>query len=83
MPGADASQFIQFRKANAVQNGDTQRGDPKSVNRLTQYVPQLSAASSIPKFLPSLTLKNTRVLLQAPINVDTFAKKNSPHQNCA
>ena len=83
MPGADASQFTQFRKANAVQKGDTQQSDPKSVNRLTQYVPHLSVASSIPKFLPSLTLKNTRPLVQARINVDTFPKKHSFQQNCS
>lgn len=55
MPGSDASQFTRFKKANAVQKGDTQQSDPKSVNRLTQYIPRLSAASDRNEFLPSLT----------------------------
>jgi hypothetical protein len=55
MPGSDASQFTRFKKANATQRGDTQQSDSKSVNRLTQYVPRLSGASGVGKFLSSLT----------------------------
>jgi hypothetical protein len=58
MPTADASEYTKFKKANAVQKGDSQQSDPKSVNRLTQYIPQLSGAYSTDKFLPSLTTKN-------------------------
>lgn len=67
MPGADASQFTQFKKAYTVSNTSVV-GSPygKSVNRLTQRVIPLSAAISFPDsgpansiFLPSLTLKNT------------------------
>ena len=57
MPGSDASQFTRFKKANAVQRGDTQASDPKSVNRLTQYVPHLTGASSHTLFLSSLRPK--------------------------
>jgi hypothetical protein len=84
MPGtADASQYTQFKKANAVQRGDTQVSDPKSVNRLTQYVPKLSFASNSTKFLSSLTNKNTRPLVPTPINVDFSGKKQSSKQNCS
>jgi hypothetical protein len=55
MPGSDASQFTRFKKASAVQRGDTQQSDPKSVNRLTQYIPRLSGISGLGKFLSSLT----------------------------
>ncbi len=59
MPGADASQFTQFKKANSIQKGDTQQNDPKSMNRLTQYVPRLTGASNSTKFLSSITKTNT------------------------
>ncbi len=59
MPGADASQFTRFKKANSIQKGDTQQNDPKSVNRLTQYVPRLTGASNSTKFLSSITKTNT------------------------
>ena len=82
MPGADASQFTQLKKASAAYRGPP-RSDLKSTNRLTQYVTPLSTASNEEKFLPSLTLKNTRPILAARINVDTFAKKHSLKQNCS
>jgi len=82
MPGADASQFTQLKKASANYRGPP-RSDLKSTNRLTQYVVPLSVSSDEQKFLPSLSLKNTRPLLLASINVDTFAKKQSSKQNCA
>lgn len=68
MPGSDASQFTRFKKAIAVQRGDTQQSDPKSVNRLTQYIPQLSNVSSTREFLSSLTAKTTRPITRDPIN---------------
>ena len=59
MPGSDASQFTRFKKAIAVQRGDTQQTDPKSVNRLTNYIPRLSNVSCTNKFLSSLTKKSS------------------------
>ena len=82
MPGADASQFTQLKKASANSRGPP-RSDLKSTNRLTEYVTPLSNASNEDKFLPSLTLKNTLSLVPARINVDTFAKKQSLKQNCS
>jgi hypothetical protein len=66
MPGADASQFTQLKKAYTVSNVSVASNSyGKSVNRLTQRVLPLSAAVSISNsgppnglFLPSLTLKN-------------------------
>jgi hypothetical protein len=66
MPGSDASQFTRFKRANAIQKGDTQASDTKSVNRLTQYTPHLSAASNSVKFLSSLTAKSTTPLFLPP-----------------
>jgi hypothetical protein len=84
MPGtADASQYTQFKKANTIQRGDTQTSDPKSVNRLTQYVPKMSVASNSTKFLSSSTNKYTTPLVPAPINVDFSGKKQSSKQNCS
>ena len=54
MPGADSSQFTRYKKLMAVQCGDKQSEDPKSVNRLTQYNSPVSTCS-LTKFLPSLT----------------------------
>ena len=58
MPGADASQYTKFKKHSANQRGDTQQTDPKSVNRLTQYISRVSNVSSVGEFLPSLTKGN-------------------------
>ena len=55
MPGADASQYTSFKKYSANQRGDTQTTDPKSVNRLTQYIPRVSNVLNLGGFLPSLT----------------------------
>jgi hypothetical protein len=76
MPGADASQFTQLKKANAVAAGKNAGSpDGKSVNRLTQYVIPLSAAVSFPDsgpassiFLPSLTLKDITPLFRFRLN---------------
>jgi hypothetical protein len=54
MPGSDASQYTRFKKYVAVQSGDTQASDPKSVNRLTQYVSRVTNLSSTKEFLSSL-----------------------------
>lgn len=82
MPGSDASQFTRFKKANAIQKGDSQTSDPKSVNRLTQYTPQLSAASSRRKFLSTLTAKSTAPVTRDPINFQSaFGKLTFPHPN--
>ena len=68
MPGSDASQYTRFKKASAIQRGDTQQSDPKSVNRLSQYVPRLSNVSSTREFLSSLTEKSSRPIIRNPIN---------------
>jgi hypothetical protein len=84
MPGSDASQFTRFKKANAVQKGDTQASDSKSVNRLTQYTPHLSAASNSVKFLSTLTEKFTAPVTRDPINFQSaFGKRGTLHQNCS
>ena len=82
MPGSDASQFTQFKKANAVQKTPL-RGDLKSVNRLTQYVSPLSFASDQVKFLASLTNKTSTPLTQSPINTNYGGKKEGLKQNCS
>ena len=84
MPGSDASQFISLKKARAVQHGDTQASDPKSVNRLTQYTPQLSAVSNTTKFLPTLFPKQTGPVTRDPINFQSaFGKPTVPHPNAS
>ena len=57
MPGADASQFTQLKKAIAIQ-GTSLTSKSKSTNKLSYYNPKLSAAnaSSLSKFIP-LVLK--------------------------
>jgi len=82
MPGSDASQFTRFKKANAIQSGDTQQSDPKSVNRLTQYVPRLSNVSSTREFLSSLTAKSTRPITRDPLNFQSGnGKQKVAHPN--
>ena len=82
MPGSDASQFTRFKKANAVQRGDTQQSDPKSVNRLTQYIPKLTVASDSIQFLQSLTNKSITGLTRDPVNFQSSAGKPTvPHPN--
>ena len=81
MPGSDASQFTQLKKASAVQRGPL-RSDFKSTNRLTQFVTHLSAISDEKKFLASLTAKDTRPIIPAPINIDFRGKKRSLLGNC-
>jgi hypothetical protein len=84
MPGSDASQFTRFKKANAVQKGDTQTSDPKSVNRLTQYTPHLTAASSRGGFLSTLTAKTTTPITSNPIKFQSaFGKPTVPHPNAS
>ena len=70
MPGADSSQFTRFKKLTAIQCGDTQSKDPKSVNRLTQYTSPVSTCS-LSKFLPSLR-KNVSGGKQLPPGTFTF-----------
>ena len=82
MPGSDASQFTQLKKASAVQRGPL-RSDLKTTNHLTQFVPHLSAVSSEKKFLSTLTFKIGRPLVPIPINKDFAGKKHSSLQNCA
>jgi len=80
MPGSDASQFTRFKKAVAVQRGETQQTDPKSVNRLTQYTPHLSNVSSTKEFLSSLTEKSTRPITRDPINFQSaYGKRKVVH----
>jgi hypothetical protein len=84
MPGSDASQFTRFKKANAVQKGDTQATDSKSVNRLTQYTPHLTAASSTTEFLSTLTAKTTTPITRDPIKFQSaFGKSTIPHPNAS
>jgi len=56
MPGADASQFTQLKKALAIQ-GSAISPTAKSINRLTVFKPKLSAANSksLTTFMPSVT----------------------------
>jgi hypothetical protein len=82
MPGSDASQFTQMKKASAAQRGPS-RSDLKSTNRLTQHVTHLSGVSDEKKFLSSLTEKNTTPITRVPINRDFPGKKHSSLQNCA
>ena len=82
MPGSDASQFTRFKKASAVQRSDTQQNDPKSVNRLTQYVPRLSNISSTREFLSSLTEKTTQPITRDPLNFQSsYGKPKVVHPN--
>ena len=75
MPTADASQFTRFKRVSAVQYGDTQSIDPKSVNRLTQYNSRLSNISVLTSFLPTPTEKSAQPQVKFPFNYPTFAKK--------
>jgi hypothetical protein len=82
MPGSDASQFTRFKKANSVQRGDTLATDSKSVNRLTQYTPRLTAASSTEEFLSTLTAKLSKPITRDPIKFQSaFGKPTVPHPN--
>jgi hypothetical protein len=85
MPGSDASQFTQFKRANAVyQKGDSLATDPKSVNRLTQFTPFLSGARNTNEFLATLTAKSTAPNTRDPINFQSaFGKRSTVHQNCS
>jgi len=84
MPGSDASQFTRFKKANAVQRGDSQHSDPKSVNRLTQYTSHLTAASDSVTFLSTLTAKSTAPVIHDLINFQSaFGKPKVSHPNAS
>jgi hypothetical protein len=76
MPRSDASQFTQFKRANAVQGGNT------PVSRLTQFTPRLTASHSIYEFLPSLSSKYTTPITRDPIN---FGSRYTGlrNQNCS
>jgi len=84
MPGSDASQFTRFKRANAIQRGDSQQRDSKSVNRLTQYVPRLSGAWGVNNFLSSLQKvddasgtsgsSDTRVIIITPTDLANGSK---------
>jgi hypothetical protein len=82
MPGADASQYTQLKKAAAVQS-DPVRPDGKNITHLTQFVPRLSGVVRVGTFLPSLTIKFTRPLVPSRINTDFAGKKESLKQNCS
>ncbi len=81
MPGSDASQFIQMKKALAVQRNIV-RNDMKSINHLTQYTPDLSSVNTQQEFLPSLTSKTSYPLTRFGINVDFSGKKHGQLQKC-
>jgi len=84
MPGSDASQFTRFKKANAVQKGDTQATDSKSVNRLTQYIPKVTAGSSRTEFLSTLTAKTTTPITHDPVNFQSaFGKPKISHPDAS
>jgi hypothetical protein len=76
MPRSDASQFTQFKRANAVQGGNT------PVSRLTQFTPRLTATRSIDEFLPSLSSKNTTPITRESINFES-SYTGLRHQNCS
>lgn len=82
MPGSDASQFTRFKKANAVQNGDNRLTDSKSITRLTQYIPRLTAASSRSEFLSTLTSKSITLITRDDMNFkSTKGESTIPHPN--
>jgi hypothetical protein len=58
------------------------RSDLKATNRLTNFVPKLSAISDEKKFLASLTQKRTTPIIKIPINFDFSGKKRSLLRNC-
>jgi hypothetical protein len=53
---SDASQFTEYRRRLAIQNGDTQQQDPKSINKFTLFSPSVSVLS-LSKFLGNPTSK--------------------------
>lgn len=78
MPGADSSEFTRFKKLTAIQCGDTQSKDPKSVNRLTQYTSPVSTCS-LSKFLPSLrkNVSGGEQAAEPPLPLGTFTFKTT------
>lgn len=71
MPTPDASQFIRFKKNQAIQSNNQPLIYNKSITHLYQPVPTTSALTD---FLPSFTNKKTSPLKYVPINVDTAPK---------
>lgn len=67
MPTADASQFIQKKKFQAVQNRALTSG-PKLITHLYTFVPR---ASGLVDFLPSFTNKNSNPKTFTTINIKT------------
>jgi len=69
MPGADSSQYIEFKKRAAAARKPT-------AERNNQPVAQVTGAKEMTKFLPSLTIKNTSTVNQYfPINVGVPTNK--------
>ncbi len=62
MPTVDASQFTRFRKVNAFLCGDTQKSDPKSVNRLSSHNTRLTETCNLKNFLPTPSEKSAQPL---------------------
>lgn len=84
MPTTSASEFIRFKRVVAIQHGDTQARDPKSVNRLTQYNSRLSNVSSLTEFVTTPSLKSAQPRVQFPFNYKTFIGKiGRVHQRCS
>lgn len=78
MPTVDASQFVRFKRVNAVQ-GPTK--GPKSVNRLTAYNTPLSETAVLTSFLPTPTMKSAQPLTL--VSKSVLGKLGLLHQRCS
>jgi hypothetical protein len=56
MPMSDSSQFTEYRRRLAIQNGDTQQQDPKSITKFSTFSPRVSVLD-LTKFLGNPTYK--------------------------
>lgn len=53
---SDSSQFTEYRRRLAIQNGDTQQQDPKSITKFSVFTPRVSVLD-LSKFLGNPTYK--------------------------
>jgi hypothetical protein len=78
MPTVDASQFVRFKRVNAVQRVI---GDSKSVNRLTAYNIHLSDTAVLTSFLSTPTVKSAQPLTRVSRSI--LGKIGLLHQRCS
>jgi hypothetical protein len=69
MPGADASQYIAFKKHSAAAVKPTSERNSQVVSQVT------GISEGMTKFLPSLTIKNTRPRARFPVRVGVPTNK--------